>query len=268
MKHGYPVYECTACHDRFTEIANPEQHLNEVYSDDYFFEGKAGYPNYLKEKDLLTRSGKRYANIVSRYIEPGSMLDIGCAAGFIMKGFEESGWKCSGVEPNYTMGEYGRNTLHLDITTGSLEEYTPVKTYDLITMIQVIGHFYDLDKALHNINRLLRPGGHVLIESWNMKSLYAKAMGKHWHEYSPPSVVHWFSDQTLAHRMNRFDLKLVASGYPDKRISLKHALSLLNETTPRFPLKQPVFNLSSRILGDMTLRYPLRDLKWYFFRKS
>lgn len=267
-KNGYPIFECVKCHDRFIDIPDPKHHLSEVYSDGYFFEGKAGYPNYLKEKDLLIRSGKRYAGIIGKYMQPGKMLDIGCAAGFIMKGFEESGWECSGVEPNETMSEYGRFKLKLDISTGSLEDYTSGKTFDLITMIQVIGHFYDLDKALMNVSQLLRPGGLVLIESWNMKSLYARLMGKHWHEYSPPSVVHWFSDETLTQAMKRFGLQIIGSGHPDKRINLKHAFSLLNETTPRIPFKQPLLNITSRLMGNLTLRYPFDDLKWYIYQKA
>jgi 2-polyprenyl-3-methyl-5-hydroxy-6-metoxy-1,4-benzoquinol methylase len=62
--------------------------------------------------------------------------------------------------------------------------------FDLINMIQVIEHVYDLDKALQNVARLLKEDGLVLVESWNMKSIVARMMGKRWPEYNPPSVVH------------------------------------------------------------------------------
>ena len=85
VKKGYPIRECEKCGHRFTQIQNVESHLDEVYSDDYFFEGKDGYPNYLKEKDLLYKSGIKYAKILSRYTKQGKVLDVGCAAGFILK---------------------------------------------------------------------------------------------------------------------------------------------------------------------------------------
>src|SRR4051794_14172621 len=104
VKNGYLVQQCETCGHRFSEIADPDKHVAEFYSDDYFFAGKDGYPNYINEQVLLRRHGKRYARIMSRYMKTGRVLDVGCAAGFILKGFEESGWECQGVEPNATMG--------------------------------------------------------------------------------------------------------------------------------------------------------------------
>ncbi len=59
IKNGIPVIECDTCHHRYAEIDNLENHLEEVYSDEYFFEGRLGYPNYLENKDLLIKAGIR-----------------------------------------------------------------------------------------------------------------------------------------------------------------------------------------------------------------
>jgi len=268
IKNGYPVVECNTCLHRFAELNNMEDHVNNVYSDDYFFEGKAGYPNYLEEKDILIRSGKRYAQLLKKYTKPGNLLDVGCAAGFILKGFEESGWHCEGIEPNETMASYGRNEMNLHIHTGTLEEYTTNTKYDLISLIEVIGHFNDLDKALKNMTGMLNVGGFVLVESWNEGSAVAKLLGKRWHEYSPPSVLHWFSDNSIAAFFSELGFSLVASGHPQKRINVKHAISLLDEKLPNFLFKKQIFNFFSSWAGNMTLIYPLHDLKWYLFRKK
>ena len=87
----YEILECTQCGHIYCKIENAATHVEEVYGDDYFFDGKQGYPNYLNEKDILLKYGKNYAKILSKYTSPGKMLDVGCAAGFIMKGFEEAG---------------------------------------------------------------------------------------------------------------------------------------------------------------------------------
>ena len=111
---------------------------------------------------------------------------MGCAAGFILRGFKDSGWDVYGIEPNETMAGYGRIELNLNITTGSLETYQSFQQFDLVNLIQVIGHFYDIDTALIKLSGLVKQNGLVLVESWNMKSTIAKVMGKNWHEYSPP----------------------------------------------------------------------------------
>jgi SAM-dependent methyltransferase len=183
-----------------------------------------------------------------------------------MKGFEDASWKVNGIEPNNTMAAYGRENLNLDIQTGSFENFTTTNKFDLITMIQVIGHFYDIDKALLQIKSLLKKDGLVLVESWNKDSLVAKMMGKNWHEYSPPSVVNWFSDETLADLFSSYGFRLVAKGHPPKKISIKHAISLLQEKSPDFFLIRKFYAGLERLFGKLNINYPPLDVKWYLFK--
>jgi 2-polyprenyl-3-methyl-5-hydroxy-6-metoxy-1,4-benzoquinol methylase len=269
VKNGYAIQECTQCHHRFAFLGKATMdHLLQVYSNAYFFDGKSGYPNYLEERDILVNHGKRYARLLLNYTTPGKILDVGSAAGFILKGFESSGWECYGVEPNESMAAYGLKELGLTIQTGSLESYNNHQKFDLITFIQVIGHFYDLDLAIQNARKLLKPDGLILVESWNRKSAIAKFLGNSWHEYSPPSVIHWFSDDTLKELFRFYRFNLVEQGRPKKQIQVKHALSLLEEKTPGFFKKRQLFNFANRKIGGYKIYYPPIDLKWYLFKKD
>lgn len=268
MKDVYPIQECTKCGHRFCTIENATNHTAEVYGDDYFFEGKQGYPNYLNEKDILFKYGKNYAKVLSKYTVPGKMLDVGSAAGFILKGFEEAGWQCEGLEPNDTMASYGRNELKVKITTGNLESFETTEKFDVVSLIQVIGHFTDLDKAMRNISGMLSENGLVLIESWDMNSTMAKLMGKHWHEYSPPSVINWFSDATLTQFFNYHGFELIGNGRPSKKINIKHGLSLFEETTPNFIFKKGMMTFFRKTIGKYDAPYPPFDVKWYVFKKG
>jgi SAM-dependent methyltransferase len=268
MVNQYEVLDCSKCGQRFTELnEDTKNHLSKIYSDAYFFDGKAGYPNYLEEKDILINQGMRYAKLISKYKPASVILDVGCAAGFILKGFEMNGWHCYGVEPNKTMAEYGNRDMLLKIEVGSFETFHSDVKFDLITLIQVIGHFYDIDKALINAYSLLKPDGMVLVESWNNASPVARLFGKKWHEYSPPSVIHWFSDVTLIDLFVQHNFKFIAKGFPKKQINLKHALSLIDEKIPRFPSKKKIFELMTRFFGNRRIYYPPVDLKWYLFQK-
>ena len=184
--------------------------MHSVYSDEYFFGGGAGYTDYLAESELLIDHGRRYAKLVSRFMTPGSVLDVGAAAGFLLKGFVDYGWLGFGIEPNARMVEFARSRLGLNVDVGSLETFATDKRFDLITMIQVIGHFVDVDKAFETACNLLVPTGFVLVESWDRESWTARLFGKRWHEYSPPSVVHWFSRAGLTRLGKRHGLRLIA----------------------------------------------------------
>ena len=65
--------------------------------------------------------------------------------------------------------------------------------YDLVVMLQVIAHLVDPLATGRRIAELLRPDGLWLVETWDRESRTARLFGRRWHEYSPPSVLHWFS---------------------------------------------------------------------------
>src|SRR4030095_2643591 len=139
--------------------------------------------------------------------------------------------------------------------------------FELVSMIQVIGHVYDLDKALQNVTALVKPNGLVLVESWDVKSLIARMMGASWHEYSPPSVAHWFSDDTLSTLFKYYGFELVAKGHPWKKINADHAFSFLAGRNVNQIFKRAI-NAMNRLVRKITFIYPMRDVKWYVFRKS
>ncbi|MGN6803463.1 MAG: class I SAM-dependent methyltransferase [Ginsengibacter sp.] len=266
-KNNYDIYECSKCHLRISKLKEINNHLATVYSDDYFFAGGVGYPNYLEEKNELYNSGIRYAGIMSKYLAPGKVLDVGCAAGFYLKGFEKSGWECMGVEPNETIASYGRNELNLHIVSGDLESFQSDEKFDLINLIEVIGSFHDLNKAMEKVQQLLKTGGFVLVESWDHRSRIAQLFGKHWHEYCPPSVINWFSDKTLKELFEAYGFDLIYKGRPSKKIKGSHALEIVSKNTPHFVFKEKIFKFLNFTIGKITLAYPPLDLKYYIFKK-
>lgn len=268
IKGKYRILECEVCGLRYT---NPNltlnDHLKDVYNDDYFFGGMDGYPDYFKEKDILIKQGEHYAKIVGEFCKPGTLLDVGAAAGFLMKGFENKGWNVTGIEPNKTMVDYGKTELDLDIIQDSFELYEFDKTYDLLSLIQVIGHFYDLSGALTKLSNIVKPDGYLLVESWDMKSIYAKILGKNWHEYSPPSVLNWFSKRTLKLCLEDEGFVHIKTGTPNKKISLNHAITLFDQKYPHLKLGTRIIE---KIIGskDVTIHYPPLDVFWSVFKKT
>ena len=228
MKQGYQVVDCAKCSYMKLDLELDEGHVNKIYGDDYFFGGKEGYDNYLAEEKLLIKRGKHYARIINNYVRPSRLLCVGAAAGFVMNGFIQTGWKGKGIEPNDTMANIGREKLKLDIVTGDFENYQPQEKFDLINMIQVISHFHNIDVALKNAYTFLNEDGILLVETWNKESITAKLFGKNWHQFSPPSVLRWFSTKGLIRLVEKHNFKLVKKHKSIKWISGAHAKSLIN----------------------------------------
>jgi SAM-dependent methyltransferase len=254
------VRDCTSCGHRFAEIAGDEAHVAANYDDAYFNGGGAGYSDYTAEATLLIARGRMYAEKIAPHAENGEMLDVGAAAGFILKGFAEKGWRGDGIEPNASMAEHGREQLGLDIRQGSFETLATDKVYDLISMIQVAAHFYDPATAFQSAHKLLKPSGLLLIESWDRRSFSARLLGKHWHEYSPPTVLQWFSKQGLTDYLLDLGFDRIDGGRPSKKISGGHVRSLLGyRLGESFLLKL--------IPDKVNFPYPSEDLFWALYRK-
>ena len=259
---GYRILDCNDCGHRFADVQTGESHVTRVYDDSYFQGGGAGYSDYSIEADLLRGRGAMYARKLAKFTEnPGRILDVGAAAGYVLQGFIHEGWEGVGLEPNIAMVEEGRDRLGLDLRQGSLEGFETDETFDLISMIQVVAHLYDPRTAFENASALLKDDGLLLIETWNRDSLLARIFGKNWHEYSPPSVLHYFSQGGLRVFLEDMGFQQITSGRPSKKISGEHARSLL-----RYRLGDSF--LLKLIPGKINFPYPSEDLFWALYRKK
>ena len=82
------------------------------------------------------------------------------------------------VEPNFSMSEYARTQLGIQMITGSLEQLPLGQQFDLVSMIQVVAHFYDLRQALQKAADVTKPGGFWLIETWDRSRWVARLLAK------------------------------------------------------------------------------------------
>ncbi len=259
--YGCRLLDCVKCNHRFAEIKSFENHVENVYGDDYFNGGGAGYSDYAAEGKMLRLRGRNYAKLLKKHVETGRLLDVGAAAGFILQGFLDENWQGIGIEPNAEMAKFGREKLGIEVKNATLENFVTDEQFDLVTIIQVLAHFIEPREAFKKTSELLKPNGFLLIESWNRASFTARIFGKNWHEYSPPSVLHWFSIDGLNDFASGFGFEKIASGKPSKKISGEHAKSLLKyRLGDNFLLKM--------IPDKINFPYPAEDLFWALYQKK
>ena len=266
LKNKYSIIKCNNCNHLFTGIELTPENVDVIYSDDYFFGGGHGYDDYTLQKDMLIGRGEYYADKIKKYMDPGKMLDVGSAAGFILKGFENKGWQGTGIEPNAAMAEYGRTVVGLNIRKGILDSVQLEKKFDLIIIIQVIGQINNLKNSIIKMSDYLKPGGHILIETWNKDSITAKIFGKHWHEFSPPSTLNYFSKKTLKKLMCQHNFSPVSQGTPKKDIYSSHAKSFLKHKLLKSGNLKWLAGIASLIPGNIIIPYPSEDLFWVLFQ--
>jgi SAM-dependent methyltransferase len=262
---GHVISGCDACGHRSAEATEAaHDHLARVYGNAYFTGGGAGYPDYLAEAALLRAHGRRYARLLRRYRTPGQVLDVGAAAGFLLDAFIEDGWGAAAVEPNRHMAALIRDRLGITVYECGLESVRCTRRFDLVTMVQVLPHFIDPRAALAVAASLTAPGGCWLVETWNRDDIAARLLGRRWHEYNPPSVLHWFNPAGLRALAASFGFVELARGRPRKRLSGAHLKSALRHQWSG-PLAARAFGW---IPDHLQVPYPLTDVFWALFRRA
>jgi len=266
----FTIDQCSRCLHRFVAEVPVRSHIADVYDDAYFNGGGAGYTNYLAQRELLCSRGKWYGELVKRLTggSVGRVLDVGAAAGFLLSGWKQAGWQSVGIEPNRSMTLEAAK-LGLDVRCGAFESETFFEeaSFDCVAMIQVISHLVDPRLAIAKAYHLLRPGGVLLVETWDRGSVIARLLGKGWHEYSPPSVLHWFTRAGLQQVMVQRGFEPIGSRRALRWIHVGHAKSILQHSAKKSLVYTGVSSIMKILPSGWSLPYPGDDLFWALYRK-
>ncbi len=120
--------------------------------DAYYFATGCGRP-YRRDEEWLRFFGS-IADRIMRDIRPSTVLDVGCAMGFLVEALRQRGAEAFGVD----ISEYAIQNVHPDIQphcwVGSVTDPFPRK-YDLIVCIEVLEHLppREAEQAVENLCR-------------------------------------------------------------------------------------------------------------------
>jgi len=96
--------------------------------------------------------------------ETKKLLDIGCGFGYFIKAAQDRGWIAEGIEISRSAVDHCRRELSLNVHSKPLKELKlPSESFDAVTMWGVLDLVPSPSEELKEINRILRPGGFLLI---------------------------------------------------------------------------------------------------------
>jgi SAM-dependent methyltransferase len=108
---------------------------------------------------------------------PARVLDLGCGAGVLLEGLVESGFTVTGIEPSGDMLTLARTRVarfsesQYRLINASCESMPCADSeFDAILCMGVFGYIDDVDGALAEIRRVLKPGGVFLMSVRNGKN--------------------------------------------------------------------------------------------------
>ncbi|MBL8730182.1 MAG: class I SAM-dependent methyltransferase [Planctomycetes bacterium] len=227
-------FEVVTCDDCGLVYVTPRlqgQALVDVYGEGYWKsdDPKArGYADYARESALYLRTFAKRMALVQRWLPAKArILDVGCAAGYFLRVAHGLGHDVHGVElspaiAGEAVAALGAERIHV----GTLDEAIAARHYergsfDLITMWDVVEHIPEPQPVLRRIRELLKPSGHLLIETQNVASRWARLLGRRWHHYKHTEHLYHFSPATIRRLLGDCGFRPVALGaaYAGKFVS-------------------------------------------------
>lgn len=164
------VCTCNHCSTLFVNPAPNANELNMFYDSYYQTHGdpsKSSVAKYTYETKLLSPLSdiriNRLENLDGSSKDKGWALDIGCGRGQFLYLLKKFGYLVEGVEPDMSAQKYAKDLGINSIFTGYIEQFKSNIKYQLITMLDLIEHPLDPMSLLKSAEKILAPGGFLLI---------------------------------------------------------------------------------------------------------
>lgn len=202
-KSGFEILICKRCKTIFTSRM-PSQNDVEDY-DEYYNADNLSAPEFIR------RRVKEIVVSFEPYRRLNRLLDVGFGSGTILQAALDLGWDASGQEVSGPAVEQARK-LGFDVFHGVLENANyPDEHFDVITASEIIEHLPDPQMTLHEIARILRPGGLLWATTPSALSLSFRIMKEKWTIISPPEHTQIYSKKGIRNM-------LTEAGFHDARI--------------------------------------------------
>ena len=227
-KFGYAIVQCDACEIVYCDHSPSQKELSEYYSEGYFkgCTDQRGYYDYEADEPLLKASFLPKLRLVNRLAPRiGTLLDIGCAAGYFLELASDQGWAAYGLEVSAFAANMARRR-GLRVVNGTSPAVFQAGQFDAITMWDVVEHLPDPVVFLKETNRLLRAGGLLSLCTGRIDSTLAKLCGRHSRIFNPPQHLTFFSRRSIERVLNLAGFRVIKVLMDKKLVSLRYLLHL------------------------------------------
>ncbi len=214
-----------------------------TYEDNRDGHDPGGYHDLIDELEV---------GFVERWGRGRDVLEVGCGTGLVLRRIAKFARTARGVDLSPGMLEKAR-ARGLDVLEASATELPfPDDSFDVVCSFKVLAHVREIDRALREMVRVTRPGGHVLAELYNPLSFRAlvKRLG-------PAGAIG--RAKTESDVFTRFDAPWDVRGMvpPGAKLVASRGVRILipAAATLRLPVIGALLRGGERALCDSPLRY-------------
>lgn len=200
----FEIMECENCGLLFTTPRPAPEVIGKYYqSEDYYShqENKKGLVPRIYEW-VKTLNIKNKVKMAVEGLPKGRLLDIGCGVGNFIFKVKQKGWEVVGIEPSDDAKDIAEKRLGFRPMAPSESNTLNDASFDVITLWHVLEHVDDLKTQTSEIQRLLKPGGRLVIALPNFQSFDCQYFKEKWAAWDVPRHLNHFAPETLKNLMN------------------------------------------------------------------
>ena len=204
------IVRCRQCDLVFVNPTFDEAHYKQVYA-------SQAYQDIVRDLGInsheyrVNRFGTERVRMMGEHLRVPNgraprYLDVGCSTGFVVEAARDKGWDATGIDLNPSAIEFGRSR-GLDLRTVALDEagFAP-RTFDAVSLFDVLEHLLDPGRTLRACADLLAPGGILFLYVPNFDSASRLLMGANAHFIWPTHHLNYYTPTTIRDVMTRHSL--------------------------------------------------------------
>lgn len=197
----YARYRCKSCgYERFKK--DGVVHSRDYEDDSDYLDDIAVYPNV---DDRILWHHKEALSFMDHSLGmKAKVLDVGCFDGFFVRKMCDYGIDAYGVDINRRAIADGARRFSLGDrlpTKPTAQLLAEGRSFDVVTMFEVIEHLEEFTEVISECIALLKPGGHLIISTPNNDMSWRPPLD------FPPHHLSRFSPQSLEKMASRYGLK-------------------------------------------------------------
>jgi len=207
----FDIYDCANCETRFAMPMIVDTNVYDlIYAHSDEVPGYGRYEHYRRaiknapdplgyltaQEDVYWSINEALQDGLAQQITKVRILEIGAGLGYLTYALKKAGYDCFGIDVSLRAVEAARRDFgdlffHMDIMEMPIDDGGG---FDFVIATELIEHIVDPKMFLGKAQKLLRPGGRLILTTPN-KDLYSDRFV--WHTDLPPVHLWWFSKNSM-----------------------------------------------------------------------
>jgi len=193
----YRLRRCLDCDLVYITPRLDDRTLATLYGEEFYFPPDSPFSGIAGGVVELIQDARR--QVVEKRARVGRLLDVGSGDGAFVHHMAGHGWDATGLDFSPAASELAaRRGLRGRYLMGSLADHDlPLRSFDAVTMWQVLEHIGEPVAMMRHVRALLRPGGLLVASVPNIDGLSATLTGERWWGLDVPRHLVHYAPATL-----------------------------------------------------------------------